>query len=156
MRRAALLALLIALLSGATFASPSPKEKRSPKPRVKLAVSSHHGFVPFTITLEAELIGFDEGDPRSCVVRVERESAPGKGQPRQSKRESPCENPGGRENLPKKFEQDFDLFELGTYSYRIVLKTREGDIVLSPAREVRALRAPLEIRGTVRGTAPDR
>jgi len=120
------------------------------KPDLKLRVSTHHGFLPFQVTLKGELKGVDPADWARCLVRVEWSYTTPGGLDLTSLDELPCLDGEHAAEIPASFEKTLRPKEPGTYLYRIILEPRDGRRLAGTTQEVRVFRAPVELG--VKGT----
>jgi len=117
----------------------------TPKPELRLRVSTHSGVIPLALTLKGELIDVDGAAYAKCLVRVEwTHKTPG-GFEFNSVDEFPCAKDESSDPLPSSFEKTVSLGEPGTYSYRIVLEPVEGRRLAGTTQDVRVFRSPFEL-----------
>ena len=120
------------------------KKKEAPaeepdKPRVTLDASTHHGFSPVTVTLTGQLLGVDPADPQYCHIGVEWEvTSPFAGRS-SSKQDPRCLHPPEQVEADRNFAKIITLWQVGNYTWRLVLYRRDGEKLLSNTTEVRVL-----------------
>jgi hypothetical protein len=125
---------------------------RPARPGMKLRVSTHHGYLPLTVTVEGKLADTEPAAIDACLLSVEWTYTPPGGQTLNSKEESPCVEPPSQIRVPESFKKDVTLKEAGTYSYRIILVGKEGKRFASTSQEVRVIKGPVEVGTTVTRT----
>ena len=147
------LVLLLALFAAFFATSSLAATTAGKKPHLKLRVSTHHGFLPFQVTLKGELKGVDPADWARCLVRVEYSYTTPGGLDLTSMDEFPCLDEEHAAEIPATFEKTLRPKEPGTYLYRIILEPRDGRRLAGTTQEVRVFRAPVELGVT--GTRKD-
>jgi len=109
------------------------------KPEVHLSVSPRHGFRPLTITLTGTLEGVEATDPQFCHAGVEWESRTPTGVVSVSKEDPKCLHPPEEVHVQFTFTKVVTLSRVGTFTYRLIIHTRDGDRILSNTQEIRVL-----------------
>jgi len=145
----------VAALAALCFLGLSPAvaksgERREPKPKLELDVSTHHGKSPVHLTLTGRIEGLEPGIEADCFIRVDWKNDTGEGLPFVTREEIACPEmePGDQ----MKFKTDLVAEKPGTYSYRLLLKPKEEREMLSASREVKVIPSTFQVRfGTARG-----
>ncbi len=137
----------VALTAGTIVARPAD-EPAATRPKLKLSVSTHHGFLPMQVTLKGDLTDVDPDAWARCLVRVEWKYRTPAGFDLSSLDELPCLDEESAATIPASFEKTLRPKEPGTYSYRIILEPRDGRRIAGMTQEVRVFRSPLELRVT--------
>ncbi|HEY3176642.1 MAG TPA: hypothetical protein VGK94_12880 [Candidatus Polarisedimenticolia bacterium] len=135
---AAALAILMPLPAAAAAGKPE-------RPEMKLRVSTHHGYLPLSLSLEGMVTGTEPAGIQECLLTVEWSYTTPGGQRLNSKTESPCVDTPAEARVPESFKKSVTLKEAGTYSYRIVLVGKEGKRFASTSQEVQVIKSPLEV-----------
>jgi len=125
------------------------------KPSLKLKVSTHNGFVPFTLTLSGEVIGVAAAESRLCYVSVERTITGPDGRPLDATDQFPCFAASSSDTELHSFKKELMLDEPGTYRYRIVIPREKGKRFYSVSQEVRAIAEPGSLRSLGDRSRPD-
>jgi hypothetical protein len=144
-RVAVLLALWI-LVSGHPASAGRKKSASSEndkKPKVVLSASPAFGFPPLSVQLVGTLSGVDARDPNFCHagvtwVRVDPGSRPETGT---KLSEVPrCLHPEKEVSVPTTFSKTFDLYEPGSYLYRLIIQGKDGAQLRSNYVTVKVMR----------------
>jgi len=144
---AVLVAIPVALaLAGAgrtgPFGDPGKKkdeEPGPPRPAVRLSISPRHGFRPLTVTLTGTLEGVDASDQQFCHAGVEWESRTPLGVVSVSKEDPKCLHPPEEVHVQFTYTKVVTLSRVGSFTYRLIIHTRDGGRLLSNTQEVRVL-----------------
>ncbi len=135
----ALAAVGLCLLVTLPAAAKKDKDEEKDGPRLKLSVSTHHGFSPVTITLTGMLDGVEVNDQQFCHVGVEWETSSPLGTVSTSKQDPRCLHPPEQTEVQFVFSKVITLRRPGNYTYRLILHRRDGDVLRSNTQAVRVL-----------------
>ena len=117
-----------------------------PRPTVKLKVSTHNGFIPFTLILTGEVTGVVAPEARLCYVGVERTITGPNGKPLDAVDQFPCFAASSSDTEVHSFKKELTLDESGIYRYRMVIPREKGKRLYSISQEVRAIAEPGSLR----------
>ena len=159
-------ALLLASLAALAEDTPGSGTEKAvpPKPPLHLDVSTYYGFLPLKLTLDADLGAAVLSEAESCSVVAEwvgEQVNPGilsgtKRMRRNTKETLPCVAGRGPADLPRTFRKEMTLKEPGVYTYRVLLKMKDGRTLSSNNRDVEVRRSDSELKVGVTGTDPAR
>ncbi len=139
-----LMAALTALGPGGPLGDPGRRKDKGndpgpTKPEVHLTVSPRHGFRPLTVTLTGTLEGVDANDPQFCHAGVEWESRTPLGVVSVSKEDPKCLHPPEEVHVQFTYTKVVTLSRVGSFTYRLIIHTRDGEKILSNTQEIRVL-----------------
>ena len=141
-------ALLLCLVAGiAPTGAGKPKAEDDPedrdKPRLRLLAEPAFGFTPVTALLTAHLTGVAPNDPNFCHpsvtwVRIR----PGQTEENATRiQENPvCRQPESESVAATSFLKTFDLYQPGTYLFRIIVEGKDHHRIQSGTAQVVVLR----------------
>jgi len=109
------------------------------RPKVRLSVSTHHGFAPLDIVLTGQLEGVDLTDQQYCHVGVEWEISSPLGTVSTSKQDPRCLHPPEQTQVQFVFSKVTTLSRPGDYTYRLILHRRDGEPLMSNTQAVKVL-----------------
>jgi hypothetical protein len=143
----ALPALLLSLLASGPLDAGKPKTGDDPedrgKPKLKLLVEPAYGFTPVTGLLTAHLTGVAPDDPNFCHPSVTWiRIRPGQTEDQATRiHEDPvCRHPDSEIAASTSFIKTFDLYQPGTYLFRIIVEGKDHTRVQSGTAQVVVLR----------------
>lgn len=134
-------ALAFPALAGSRKNKPAPEEKE--KPKLTLRPDPAFGFTPVTVILTGHLSGVDLHDRNFCHaavtwVRID----PGQTERDNLRiREDPaCIHPDEETSVTTTFTKVFDLYQVGSYLFRLEVQAKDGTRVVSGYTRVEVLR----------------
>ena len=126
--------------------SPARSREKEPEappgPAVQLAVSTHHGFRPLTLTLTGTLTGVQGNDPEYCHAGIEWEATTPSGRFLVSREDPKCLHPPEQVAVQLSYTKVVTLEDPGLYQYRFLLYRRDGSRLSSTTQEVRVMDLP--------------
>lgn len=148
-RSRALYGAAFGVLLGCFLLSPvlqagKPKAEEEPaKPKLKLLAEPSVGFTPVTALLTANLTGVAPDDPNYCHPAVTWiRMSPGQTEDRATRiHEDPvCRHPESETKAATSFIKSFELYQPGTYLFRIIVEGKDHKRVESGTAQVVVLR----------------
>ena len=140
-------ALVLWLAAGIAPLAGKPKPEESPedrgKPKLKLLAEPAYGFTPVTALLTANLTGVAPDDPNFCHPSVTWiRIRPGQSEDNATRiQENPvCRHPESESAASTSFIKSFDLYQPGTYLFRIIVEGKDHRRIQSGTAQVVVLR----------------
>jgi hypothetical protein len=131
---------------------PAAQEGAGPaQPEISLTVSTHHGYLPLDLVVIGRILGMEPRDVQSCEVTKEFVGSEGPGTPWRSKESHTCVSSIGEGGFPETFTRKDVLTKPGTYSYRVLIRSKDGTKLSSIARDVKVVRSPFGVSITKEG-----
>jgi|GEM_PF-1942585 len=115
------------------------------QPKLNLTATPAFGFAPLTVQLVATLTGIDPKDPNFCHaavtwVRVDPGASPEK---ETRVTEAPrCVHDEDEPSVATTFSKSFDLYQAGSYLYRVSVFGKNGKEIRSNYMTIKVLRVP--------------
>ena len=125
--------------------SNAPQQDTLRQPKLALTSTPAFGFAPMTVQLVATLTGIDSKDPNFCHaavtwVRVDPGAAPEK---EIRVTEAPrCVHDENEPSVATTYSKSFDLYQAGSYLYRVSVLGKNGKEIRSNYVTVKVLRVP--------------
>jgi hypothetical protein len=136
--------LACALLLSQPLQAGKPKPEEEPrKPKLKLLAEPSVGFTPVTALLTANLTGVAPNDANFCHPAVTWiRMSPGQSEDRATRiHEDPvCRHPETEIKAATSFIKSFDLYQPGTYLFRLIVEGKDHTRVESGTAQVVVLR----------------
>lgn len=88
---------------------------------------------------------------QSCEMTKEWVGSEGPGTPWHSKESHPCVSSTAEGTFPETFTRQDTLTKPGTYSYRVLIRSKDGTKLSSITRDVKVVRSPLGVNITKEG-----
>jgi hypothetical protein len=123
----------------------------TPRPKLTLNVSAHHGISPLSLKLIGTIENLDPKRRSECRIRIDWVNDTGIGFPFRTREEISCVRGGDVRLAPSRFERTLNLDKAGKYSYRIVLQSKGSNQLLSASREVKVFQSGKELKVKVGG-----
>jgi hypothetical protein len=149
LRHRFLITVILLLLSLTTVSAHAGKETPSGEsarqPKLALTSTPAFGFAPMTVQLVATLTGIDPNDSNFCHaavtwVRVDPGASPEK---ETRVTEAPrCVHDKDEPSVATTFSKSFDLYQAGSYLYRVSVLGKDGKEIRSNYVTVKVLRVP--------------
>ena len=141
---AGILLLSLAVVPALADKGPSSEES-GPQPKLALTSTPSFGFAPITVQLVATLTGIDPKDSNFCHaavtwVRVDPGASPEK---ETRVTEAPrCVHDEDEPSVATTYSKSFDLYQPGSYLYRVSVFGKNGKEIRSNYVTVKVLRVP--------------
>ena len=130
----------------------SGKAARKPgKVKMKVSLSTYHGYVPFDLTLTGKVDLPDGLSIKSCDIQTDWTNTTDVGLPFTTREEIPCVSEQAQIADHPTFKVPLTAEKAGTYVYRIILVDADGRQYASATREVKAVQSRVQVRTTGRG-----
>lgn len=140
-------ALMLLVVAAAAPLAGKPKSEEVPeerdKPKLKLLAEPAYGFTPVTALLTAALTGVAPNDPNFCHPSVTWiQIRPGRTEANATRiHEDPvCRHPETETVAATSFIKSFDLYQPGTYLFRIIVEGKDHRRIQSGTAQVVVLR----------------